>query len=136
MVAGAARRMVDKAYALGDTSAGWDCLSMIWEFYDRMGVGLPREHKGVTAENYAKVWASGGGREEFLSYLEGLGESIGKNYLICGDMVVCEYEDWAAPGIYLGSGNMLCAYEKGVFVVPMRFFDDKFLFARRICPTS
>lgn len=130
-----ARRFVEAPYALGDTDKGWDCLSLIMEFYRQLGVTLPVEHRGINISNYADVWKGGGGRAEFFEYLTAIGEEIEPNYAILGDLMIFDYgNNCVAPGIYLGNGTVLCAYEKGIFVIPLRFI-KKHLYEVRRCLT-
>lgn len=128
----AARKLIDAPYALGNPGSGWDCLTMVWEFFDNVDIHLPREFKGYSAENYAERWKAGEGRDELREYLFGLGEPVEPNYERAGDLLIFDAEKWVFPGIYLGSGHVLCCFEKGCMVVPFRLFKHVFINGRRL----
>lgn len=131
-VAAAAQRLIDAAYNLGDTSKGFDCLSAIIEFYGNLGVKFPSEYEGFTLENYAAKWNAGEGREEFLDFLLEIGSEVDTHFERAGDLMVFEAGESVFPGIYLGSGNMLCAFEKGVMVLPFKFYQRSLIACRRL----
>lgn len=130
----AARSLIDAPYALGNPESGWDCLTMMWTFFDNLDIHLPREFRGYSAENYAERWKSGEGREELKEYLFSLGEPVEPNYERSGDLLVFDAGKWVFPGIYLGSGNFLAAYEKGVMCCPYKFFRKSLIGVRRLAP--
>lgn len=131
-VAKAAGRMVDAKYHLGPGD-GYDCLSMLWEFYGSFGInmGLPA---GFTKKDYASRWMNGEGREEFLKFMMGFGSEVHENFIIAGDLLIFAHEGQPFPGIYLGTGHMLCAFERGVLCVPLKFFKKALVGARRCQP--
>jgi len=131
-VATAARELIDAPYALGNPESGWDCVSMCLHFYDNLGISLPREFKGYSAENYAERWKKGEGREELRDYLMSLGVEVEANYERAGDLLIFDAEKWVFPGIYLGSNHFLAAFEKGCMVVPYRFFKKAVIGRRRL----
>ncbi|MCR4286698.1 MAG: NlpC/P60 family protein, partial [Deltaproteobacteria bacterium] len=131
-IAAAAQRLIDSPYSLGDDSKGWNCLSMIWHFYGTLGISLPREFKGFSAENYAERWKKGEGREELHEYLMGLGQPVEPNYERNGDLLIFDAETWVFPGIYLGSGHFLAAYERGTMCCPFKFFRKSLRGIRRL----
>lgn len=134
-VANAVKDLVDKSYHLGPSSDGYDCIAIIQSFYGAMGVDLPKEYKGFTIENYAERWVAGEGRSEFLEYLTGLGKEVGANYMLAGDLMVFEHNGQPYPGIYLGNGHVICAFEKGVKVLPHKFLLKNLVSTRRLeCP--
>lgn len=127
----AARRLIDKPYHLGDTSRGYDCLSMVLDFYRGCGVKLPEEFRGFTRENYAERWKRGEGRQEIREFYGSLGRRVDVNYALPGDLMIYEWEDTVTAGIYLGNGHALMCFEKGLKVVPFRFFKSKLIEVRR-----
>lgn len=132
MIARAASALIDAKYHLG-SGDGFDCLSMLWHFYGQVGVELPPLPEGFTPENYGEKWSRGEGRVEFFQYLVGIGVEVEPNYAIAGDLMIFDYGEVVASGIYLGSNHVLCAYEKGVLVVPFDRFLKRFLVEVRRC---
>lgn len=130
-IAAAAKRLVDAGYHLGPSNEGFDCLTMLREFYGRLGAVLPPLPSGWTDDNYASRWAAGEGREELRAYLMSIGEEVDVNFARSGDLFIFDGGKWVFPGIYLGSGHALCAFERGVRVVPLRFFKHGLTGARR-----
>lgn len=49
-----------------------------------------------------------------------------------GDLMIFDGKEWVFPGIYLGSNNVLFAFEKGVMVVPFRMFKHALVGIRRL----
>lgn len=132
LIAQAARKLIDAPYCLGNEKYGWDCLSMMWEFYGNLGIKLPRRFKGYSDDDYAERWRKGEGREELFDYLTGLGEEVQENYERSGDLMIFDGKEWVFPGIYLGSGHILCAFEKGCMVVPFKMFKHALVGIRRL----
>lgn len=105
---------------------------MLHEFYGHLNVQLPALPEGWTLENYAERWKAGEGRGELVEYLVGIGSEVPANYERSGDMMVFDGKQWVFPGIYLGNGHFLAAFERGVMVVPLRFFKPVLLSTRRV----
>jgi len=114
------QHFIDKPFALGDKSKGWDCLNSLAEFYDSIGKRFPREFKEFNEQNYAEKWKAGEGKKVFREFLLSLGESINPNYALEGDLFVFDGEETAFPGIYLGRGHVLMVFDKGVKVLPLK----------------
>lgn len=137
-ISNAARSLIDAPYSLGDPESGFDCVSMIWHFYSSLDPGFVKDFpeaikaKGFTAGNYAEKWKAGEGREELYDYLMSLGEPVGVNYIIGGDLLIFQSERWAFPGIYLGSNHFLAAFEKGCMCVPFKMFKHALVGVRRL----
>lgn len=131
LIASAAKKLIDAPYSLGNKALGYDCISMIFEFYSALGVEFPKEFKGFTLDNYAERWKAGEGREEFMEFMDQFGEEVEVNFARAGDLIIFDSGAWASPGIYLGSGHVLCSFEKGNLVVPMKFFKHTILGVRR-----
>ena len=126
-------QFIDKKYALGDTSQGYDCLSTLLEYCRAIGVELPTKFKGFTEKNYAEKWLNGEGREEYFEFLKTLGKEIDVNYSIAGDIFIIDWEDSVTAGIYLGNDHVLICFEKGMKVIPAKFIRDKLVEVRRLC---
>ena len=128
----ATRKLVDCDYSLGDTSKGYDCLSMLLQVYREMGVIFPDEWNGWTEKNYGERWTKGEGRKELIQFLKELGTPIEINFIRKGDIIVFEN----GAGIYLGNGYALGIWEKhelrGGKVFPLRHFLNKIQDIRRL----
>ncbi len=123
----ATRKLVDCDYALGDTSKGYDCLSMLYAVY---GDKLPVEWNGWTLENYAERWKKGEGRKEFIEFLSGLGISVSVNFMQKGDILI--FPD--GPGIYLGNDQLIRIFAGeicGGKVYPMKLSKQMTIDVRR-----
>lgn len=131
-IAAAACKLIDAKYHLGPGEAGYDCLTMLWHFYGGLGIEVPREFKGYSADNYAERWLKGEGREELYEYLMSLGVEVPANFERAGDLMIFDAEKWVFPGIYLGSGHVLCCFEKGCMVVPYKAFKSSLVVCRRL----
>ena len=115
-----AGQMLDKPYRLGACEDAYDCLSFILSYYEAKGINFGTQWNGWTKENYAERWESGEGRTEFYTWMHSLGKSVGRNYMLDGDLLVLDTEEGVTPAIYLGSGNiMIVTIEQGVFVMPV-----------------
>lgn len=128
----AARKLIDAPYFLGPSEQGFDCLTIMRHFYNNLGIQLPPLPEGWTDKNYAERWKNGEGREELYEYLLSIGEEVQVNYMISGDLLIFDGEKWVFPGIYLGSGHFLAAYEKGVLCCPLKFFRKNIIEVRRL----
>ena len=119
------KRYLDCPYFLGDTVQGFDCITLIFDFYGALGVKLPEEFNGWTLGNYAERWSRGEGRDELLDFLTSLGTSVEKNYMRRGDLVIFK-ADILGAGIYLGNGSVLGITTDGGKVFSIRTL-DKFI---------
>ncbi len=126
------QKFIDAPFALGDKTRGWDCLNILAEFYDSIGKSFPRQYKDFDEFNYAERWKAGEGRKEFREFLLSLGESVNPNYALEGDLFIMEGEEMTFPGIYLGRGHLLMVFDKGVRVVPSKFFKKNIVDVRRL----
>ena len=131
-IANAAGKLIDAEYSLGNKILGYDCISMLREFYGNLGITLPPLPDGWTDNNYAQRWQGGEGREELYHYLLSIGIEVEPNYIIAGDLLIFDGKEWVFPGIYLGSGHVICAFERGVKVVPLKFFCHALIEAKRL----
>lgn len=127
----AAKLLIDAKYCLGQ-GEGFDCISILHEFYGRLNVHLPAPPEGWTLENYAEKWKAGEGRDELAEYLMSIGSEVPTNYERSGDMMIFDGKQCVFPGIYLGNGHFLAAFERGVMVVPLRFFRNILFSTRRV----
>lgn len=125
------KKYVDGKYCFGDSSKGWDCITLIFDFYSSCGCSLPKEYKGWDLNNYAQKWQQGEGRDTIKEFLLSLGSPVKNNFQLAGDLMIFETEA-VFPGIYLGSQHVLMAFEKRVMVVPFKFFKDNLIAIRRL----
>ncbi len=132
-VAKIATRFVDADYALCDKAKGYDCLSMTLEFYRELGLDFPNEFNGFNEENYGEKWLTGEGLESYREFIEAVSDEIDPNYKIAGDLLIFDFGGRASInlGIYLGSGNAIMCFTKGIRVVPIKFFANRLKEARR-----
>lgn len=132
-IATAAKRLIDARYHLGmSEDVAFDCLTMMREFYGNLGITLPPLPEGWNVDNYAKRWNNGEGREELYHYLLSMGKEVDENYMIAGDLLIFDGKDWVFPGIYIGSGHVICAFDRGVKVVPFKFFRHALIEVKRL----
>ncbi len=125
------QRFIDGRYALGGCN-GWDCLSIILDFYRDFSVPIPEEFKSFTRENYAERWSAGEGRSELREFLFSLGQPVEKNYALIADLMIFQEESENIFGaVYLGNGHVLCAFPKGIRVVPFRYYERLLIGVRR-----
>jgi cell wall-associated NlpC family hydrolase len=128
------RRYVDCLYGLGKKDPrveGFDCLTMLKDFYEEMGATFPEEWNGWNAENYAERWENGEGRKEFVEFLMTLGSPIEKNYMRRGDLIIYE-GTLSGPAIYLGNGLAILVLTIGGRVHSMRALEPYILSIRRL----
>jgi len=144
------KKFTDSPYALADLASGWDCVNMLLEFY---GPKLPRQFGDWTEQNYAGRWRAdeATARKVLRQYLLSLGCSIPRNYMLPGDLILCEQEkekgsDFALesdpfsfsipmfPAIYQGNAHVLINWglKKGVRSIPLRFIEPIIIDVRRI----
>jgi cell wall-associated NlpC family hydrolase len=133
----AADRFVDCPYVLGDIRKGFDCLSMVLDFYRAMGIDLlPGEWNGWTEENYPERWERGEGRREFIDWLKTLGVSVDLAYLQRGDLIIFDGPipsgEFKGPGIYLGNGHVVRIFQNGGHVIPLKPFEHTIVDVRRL----
>ena len=131
-ISNSAKRLIDADYHLGPVDNAFDCLTILREFYGNLGLTLPPLPDGWTDDNYAQRWQNGEGREELYYYLLSIGTEVEPNYIIAGDLLIFDGKEWVFPGIYLGSGHFLAAFEKGVRVVPLKLFIHALVEAKRL----
>ena len=129
------KQLTDCEYSLGDTSRGFDCLSMILKIYRDMGVKFPDSWDGWTEQNYAERWNKGEGREEFLQWLSQLGKRVDSNFIRKGDVIIFNRNGFIGPGIYLGNDLVFRIYDgdiKGGKISPLRHFRNSIVDVRRL----
>lgn len=113
---------LDKPYFLGDVTKGYDCVSLIHDFYNKLGIELPRQYGGFTLSNYAEGIKQEDWPHLLKTYLQDLGIIVDVNYMLAGDLIIFERKGKVFPGIYVGNGNVLSAFErKGVLIIPLKF---------------
>lgn len=130
-IATVANSFLNSKYHLGPAQNGYDCLTLLRSFYGAFDVQLPSLPDGWTDGNYAERWKAGEGRSEFSEYLNSIGVAVDANFALAGDIFIFNGAKWVFPGIYLGSGNMLCAFEQGCKVVPLKLFKQRLIGVRR-----
>lgn len=126
-IAKASGVLVDKPFFLGDVTGakGWDCLSSLAAFYSSLGFEFPRQFETWDEKNYAEKWRRDPdeGRKVFARLLRSLGEKIDEKYMRRGDLIIMHGKEIPTfPAVYLGNGNVLMAFDKGMRVLPLRFF--------------
>lgn len=134
-IARAADKLVDKPYALGDLSKGFDCLNFLKSFYSDMGFECPTEFDGVTMENYAELWQTDQTKTKKIMkrLLFSVGTEIEPPNMQRGDLLVFEGKKFQSfPGIYLGNGNTIVAFDVGVHVLPLRYLRQYLIGVRRL----
>jgi len=134
-IANAASKLVDKSYALGDMSKGYDCLNYLVSFYSELGVEIPREFEGETLETYPQLWKTNPKKAQQImaKLFDTFGEEISQDYMARGDLLIFEGKEFAIfPGIYLGNDNVLIVFEEGSHVLPLRFIKKFMTKVRRI----
>lgn len=136
-IARSAGKLVDRPYFLGDVSGdkGWDCLDSLACFYEGMGVQFPRKFGDWDEKNYPERWKKNPdeGRKVLGDFLRSLGEKIDPKYMVRGDLLIMGGKEIPTfPALYLGNGNVLMVFDKGVKVLPLRFFSKVLIEARRL----
>lgn len=127
------RKYVDGSYYLGDKNRGYDCLSVVLQYCRDLGVQLPTEFEGFTEDNYGARWTAGEGRDMYYKFLSTLGSKIDNiNFSAAGDLMIFEHTDTVMAGIYLGNDQVLLPFERGIKVVPFKFYKSKLLEVRRL----
>ncbi len=134
IIAQQAEKYLNKPFVLGDTSKGFDCISLILDFFGVLGYTFPEEFEGITRENYVNEWLihpekTGGIRERFL---RSLGRPIEKNFFRRGDLLLFRKALEFFAAIDLGNGNMKALFKEGVHDVPFHLFQKWHIESRRL----
>ncbi len=133
-IARQAEKYLNKPFVLGNTEKGFDCISLILDFFGTLGYQFPDEFEGITRKNYAEEWLlhperTGGIRERFL---RSLGTPIEKNFFHRGDLLLFRSGVEFFVGIDLGNGNMKALFAQGVHDVPYHLFAKYHVESRRL----
>jgi len=133
-IADQADKYLGKPFVLGDVTKGFDCISLILDFFGSFGFKFPEEFEGLTRENYAKEWllhpeeTSAKRKRFFLS----LGQTIDKKYFKRGDLLLFENGTEFFCGIDLGNGNIKLLFFQGVHNAPYHLFKRWHIASRRL----
>lgn len=103
------RAVVGSKFKLGgqSKSEGLDCLSMLFVFFEKAGIALPREFEGFKYEDYLEIYKRKDWAEIYLRFLRSLGESIALEKSMPGDIMIVEVENGITVGINAGNGEAL-----------------------------
>ena len=115
---------LDAVYKTGgqNKEEGYDCVSMIFTFYEHLGIDIKKYDK-INRNNYLQYW-DGSAEDTILlkDWALSLGKQIDKPYRNTGDLLICYFKknkQWFLS-IYLG--NDLCsiipAEQKKIMVCP------------------
>ncbi len=134
LIAQQAEKYLNKPFVLGDTSKGFDCVSLIRDFFEAFGYQFPTEFEGITWENYAEEYLRDpvrvlNIRERFLM---SLGRHIEKKFFRRGDLLLFREGIQFFACIDLGNGNMKALFEQGVQDVPYHLFAKWHIESRRL----
>jgi cell wall-associated NlpC family hydrolase len=134
LIATQAEKYLNKPFVLGDTSKGFDCISLIRDFFEAFGYQFPEEFEGITWKTYAAEYlrdpiSVNGIRERFL---KSLGQPIEKNYFRRGDLLLFRKDLEFFAGIDLGNGYMKALFLAGVHDVPFHLFQKWHIESRRL----
>jgi cell wall-associated NlpC family hydrolase len=129
-----AGKYLNQPYFVGDKTKGYDCISLIWDFYESFGIKLPHEFEDLNEGNYAEAWANDPKRagQVMRRYLMSIGWEIGKNFYKAGDLLVFEKEEEVFIGIYTGNGHLKLVFKQGVFDSPYHVFEKMHIATRRL----
>lgn len=128
-------QFIDKPYAIDNKKEGFDCLNTLMTFYTSLGVKIPTEFEGWTLENYGKRALEDAtfAHQMFEKYVKTLGEEISPHFKMRGDLLLFKVKDLGTyAGIYLGNGNVLLVFDKGVRVCPVAPFIEHIVSVRRL----
>jgi len=119
------QQLVGKKYSLGEC----DCFRVVLMFFDIVGVGYPKEFKGVTVSNYKDLFLSDpiSAKELMIDFLDSFIESIRPAYYISGDILLLQREGFLPfLAIAAGNGTIISASEQfGVGTTPIKFYKTK-----------
>jgi len=123
------KKCVGAPYALGkeNEGGGFDCLSLILWFCEKVGIDPPESFEGVTRESYAKLYKLDRDKANavFLRFIATLGDEIPASRAFAGDILVCtpKTSGGLAVGIHGGGDNLLAAFEsRGVTLANLRAY--------------
>jgi cell wall-associated NlpC family hydrolase len=109
-----AGKYVDVPYKLGGKDlSGMDCLMFINSIGRELGVNIPDEFKGVSEDNYTKLWSESPNQAKlsFVSYILSLGKKIDIPFLFPPDLVLFrDGDDVLGVGVYAGKGLILSSF--------------------------
>ena len=126
---------IDIAKAAKAVIGNPDCFSVLSQFYNHLGIELlpyPNLIPTVRITNNPTRDSLIEKNEELYLYLKSLGQEVAFNYAIAGDLMIFGSQTCVFPGIYLGSDHLLCVFDKGAMVVPLKFFRQGLIEKRRI----
>jgi len=134
LIANQAEKYLNKPFVLGDTSKGFDCISLLLDFFEGLGCQFPEEFEGISRENYAAEYLCdpvklNGIRERFL---RSIGTPIEKNFFRRGDLLLFRDGLQFFAAIDLGNGNMKALFSAGVHDVPFHLFEKWHIESRRL----
>lgn len=134
LIAQQAEKYLNKPFVLGDTSRGFDCISLLLDFYGGLGYQFPAEFEGISRETYAEEWLRNPEKTGFIRerFLRSLGTPIEKNFFRRGDLLLFRKELEFFAGIDLGNGNMKALFLAGVHDVPFHLFQRWHVESRRL----
>lgn len=129
-------KFFNQSFAIGDRGkAGWDCLTIMSDFFESCGVEFPSEFKGWNSENYPERWERGEGVDVLRDFLHSIGDHVDPNFILPGDVLIFEMDGVVSGGIYLGSGHFQAVDRKhGVLRLPLKFFMSALTDVRRLLP--
>lgn len=101
-------------YKLGGRDlSGMDCLMMVNSIGRELGIKIPKEYRGITEENYSKLWSEFPEQAKFafISYVLSLGEKVDNYCLFPPDLVLFkDGKGVLGAGIYVGNGLILSSF--------------------------
>lgn len=122
-ISNAISKMIDKQYALANTSKGYDCMNSMLLFYESLGATFPDEFEGIKRTDYARHFIKDevGTREVQSRFLRQVGQRVEWWELLPGDLLLYTEQGTGAAvaAIYLSNGDVVVASTMGVRVVSM-----------------
>jgi len=121
---GVVSKYVKAPYLLGGRdSSGIDCLMLVNNIGRELGVNIPDEFKGISEDNYTKLWTEfpEHAKRTLLSYVLSLGEKIEIPFVFPPDLVLFrDGNDELGVGIYVGKGLILASFVGGKIDLVLR----------------
>ena len=102
---------LDAPYKIGgqNSTEGYDCISMIYTFYAKLGIDISKYNK-INTKNYLEYWDGSTEDTKLLrDWALSLGKKVDKKYQITGDLLICYFENEKQWFLSIYLGNDLCS---------------------------
>lgn len=101
--------VVGKPYILGsfDKEKGLDCLSLMINYVESLGVKVPENFMGVTKENYKSLWEKDKAKAKvfYLKWIRSFTKEVSESYMKPGDILIVKSRKDSSIGFGIYGGN-------------------------------